>query len=177
MPQRRSYTRRRNHVKRVLLQSSTVQLNRLYTKLPTATTRVSNSSRKQASRSANSAKKATPKKSGVKRGYYTSTKTGRKERHDSSYELRRFQALDASPLVKDWTRSKAKIRYNLGAAHVYEPDILVTYHDGRVFLEETKGHIWDMRKHEKKVKMAEFWCKKRNWSYRLLFEKDLDIVE
>lgn len=88
-----------------------------------------------------------------------------------------MEALDASPLVKTWARSKAKIRYNLGSGHNYEPDLFVVYHDGRVFLEEIKGKIWDQRKHAKKVRMAEHYCRLRGWSYRILFEADLETVE
>lgn len=110
------------------------------------------------------------------RGRYTSTKTGKSERYDSGWELRRMRALDASPLVKTWTRSRSRIRYRLGKKHLYLPDLFVVYHDGRVFLEEIKGRIFDPAKHRKKVLMAEAWCRARGWSYRIIFEDGLDTV-
>lgn len=110
-------------------------------------------------------------------GIYKSLKTGETEWYESSYELRRFKALDASPLVKAWARSKARIKYRLGKRNRrYHPDIWVAYHDGRVFIEEVKGHIWNKRQYIKKKLMAECWCKRKGWTYRVLFEKDIDTV-
>lgn len=111
-------------------------------------------------------------------GIYTSVKTGLREYYESSYELRRFQALDASPLVKKWGRSKARIRYRVrGSKHRYHPDIFVVYHDGRVFIEEVKGFIFDKRAYFKKKLMAEWWCKRRGWTYRIVFQNKLEVVE
>lgn len=108
---------------------------------------------------------------------YTSTKTGRRQYYDSSYELRRFKALDNSPLVQDWGRPKTKIRYRLGKSkHNYHPDILVLYHDGRVYLEEVKGWIPNKRVFIKKKWMAEWYCRVKGWEYRVIFEKDLETV-
>jgi hypothetical protein len=78
--------------------------------------------------------------------------------------------------VKAWWRSKAKIRYRLGRLRRYHPDIFVTYHDGRVFLEEVKGRIWNKKMFLKKKAMAELWCKARGYEYRVLYEEDLEKV-
>lgn len=90
--------------------------------------------------------------------------------------MRRFKALDESPLVKYWARSKAKIRYNLGRRRRYHPDIFVVYHDGRIFIEEVKGFIFDKKVYIKKKRMAEWWCARKGYKYRVLFEKDIDTV-
>ena len=87
-----------------------------------------------------------------------------------------MQALDASPLVKTWHRSKVRIRYLLGIAHYYEPDLFVVYYDGRKFLEEIKGRIWSPNAYKQKVRMAEHYCRKKKWVYRVLFEEDIDTV-
>ena len=59
----------------------------------------------------------------------------------------------------------------------YHPDILVLYHDGRVFMEEVKGYIFNKRQFLKKKSMAEWFCKVRGWKYRVIFEGDLEKVE
>lgn len=138
----------------------------------TETNRESLSSHRQESKLGNSLVK------GYLTGIYKSKKTGNTERFESSYELRRFQALDRSALVKYWSRSQDKIRYKLGKRkRRYHPDIFVVYHDGRIFLEEVKGYIFDKRQFVKKKMMAEWTCKVRGWTYRVLFEKDLEKVE
>ncbi len=115
---------------------------------------------------------------GFLNGIYRSTKTGNLEFFESSYELRRFRALDASPLVKAWGRSKAKIRYRLGRRRKrYHPDIFVVYHDGRIFLEEVKGYVFNKRQFYKKKHMAEWLCRVRGWTYRVIYEVDLENVE
>ena len=112
-----------------------------------------------------------------KTGTYRSTKTGDFERYESSYELRRFKALDASPLVKKWGRSKERIHYRMGKKRRhYHPDIFVVYHDGRIFIEEVKGHIWDKSIYIKKKLMAEWHCRQRGWIYRVIFKGDLETV-
>jgi hypothetical protein len=45
-----------------------------------------------------------------------------------------------------------------------------------VFIEEVKGHIFDKRAFFKKKIMAQWWCKRRGWHYRVLFERDLEAV-
>ncbi len=115
---------------------------------------------------------------GFLNGIYRSTKTGSLEFYESSYELRRFRALDASPLVKTWGRSRAKIRYRLGRRKKrYHPDIFVVYHDGRIFLEEVKGYIFNRRQYLRKKIMTEGICKMRGWTYRVVFEDGLEKVE
>jgi hypothetical protein len=116
---------------------------------------------------------------GTLHGVYQSTKTGRTEYFESSYELRRFKALDASDKVKYWTKSHGlKLRYRLyGRKRRYWPDILVFYHDGRIFLEEVKGHIWRKKEFVKKKWAAQAYCGARKWKYRLIFEADLETVE
>jgi hypothetical protein len=116
-------------------------------------------------------------KKGFLNGIYTSLKTGKRETFESSYELRRFQALDNSPLVKTWGRAKLRVRYKVGSKkHLYHPDIFVIYNDGRIYLEEVKGYIFNKKVFLKKKFMAEWLCKQRGWEYRVLFEKDIDTV-
>ena len=80
--------------------------------------------------------------------------------------------------MEDWGRPKMKIRYKMGKhKHNYHPDILVKYHDGRIFLEEVKGFIFSKRAYLKKKHMATWLCEARGWTYRVLFEKDLEKVE
>lgn len=140
----------------------------------TETQRESSSSNKRASKYGSSIR------NGFQRGIYTSTKTGRTERFDSSYELRRFKALDESSIVQDWGRPKFRIRYKWKTAKrgrkLYHPDILVKYHDGRIFLEEVKGYLPNKRMFIRKNQMAKVFCKARGWEYRVVWEKDLETL-
>jgi hypothetical protein len=105
------------------------------------------------------------------------------ERFDSGYELRRFQALDSSPLVKTWTkRHGIRIAYkgrgkkgNRKIRH-YIPDILVEYHDGRIFLEEVKGYVFDVIEFARKNHAARAYCVRRRISFRLIYKDDLEEV-
>jgi hypothetical protein len=45
-----------------------------------------------------------------------------------------------------------------------------------VFIEEVKGHIFNKRVHLKKSRMARWWCRSKGWTYRILFEEDLEDV-
>ena len=113
-------------------------------------------------------------------GTYLSSKTGREETYESSYELRRFRALDASPLVLAWTKDHHRIRvaYRLfGKGHHYIPDILVEFSDGGRALEEVKGHIFGKAKFLKKRSAARAFCALRGWEYRVIFRGGLDRVE
>ena len=107
-----------------------------------------------------------------------SSKTGVIEMYGSSYELRRFKALDAAPNVKSWTkRHRVMIPYVAEyRSHWYIPDILVEMNDGKMFLEEVKGYVRDQVAFDAKNKAAEALCERRGWVFRILFEKDIDIV-
>ena len=70
-----------------------------------------------------------------------------------------------------------RIRYKMGTRkRRYHPDILVKYHDGRIFLEEVKGYIFNKRQFIKKKHMAEWLCRTRGWTYRVLYEEDLETT-
>lgn len=107
---------------------------------------------------------------------YTSTKTGNREYYESSYELRRFQALDKDPKIREWTKAHdLKLPYRLYRRRKnYIPDILVKYEDGTVFLEEVKGYIFRPREFLKKRQAAKLFCARKGWKYRTVFEKDLE---
>lgn len=100
------------------------------------------------------------------------------ERYDSSYELRRFEVLDSSPLVKTWTKKhKLKLGYkSFGSWHKYIPDILIQLTDGSKILEEIKGHIFDKRQFMKKNRAALAYCTLRGWKFRTVFLDDLERV-
>jgi hypothetical protein len=112
------------------------------------------------------------------RGNYTSTKTGRSETYDSSYELRRFIFLDGCKRIKSWTkRHKIRIKYLSGKKRrTYIPDILVEMTDGSKVLEEVKGHVFDRRNFVKKNIAARGYCLIKGMKFRIIFEKDLEVV-
>lgn len=137
------------------------------TSTDTGRRKVSTSSKKPASKSASS-----------HRGIYFSDKTRKQERYDSTYELIRFQALDLSPLVLKWTRNhRIKIPYRMGRRRRrYLPDILVHYLDGRIYLEEVKGKVWNRWEFALKNVAAMLYCYKMGYTFRIIFREQLDSV-
>ena len=119
-----------------------------------------------------------PRNKNGDQGYYLSLKTGVEEMYGSSYELRRFKALDASPLVKSWTKKhRVMIPYVAEfRSHWYVPDILVEMNDGTKFLEEVKGYVHSQVVFDAKNKAATALCERRGWKFRVLFEGDIDTV-
>ena len=70
---------------------------------------------------------------------YQSSKLGRWITGDSNYEIARFIELDNDPNVLTYTRDVEPIPYTDGQkGRGYHPDILVTYTDGRIEIEEIK---------------------------------------
>lgn len=64
-----------------------------------------------------------------------------------------------------------------GRRHRYHPDILVEYHDGRRFIEEVKGKVWDPMKFMMKNITAISYCSTRGLKYRVIFWEQLDRVD
>ena len=93
--------------------------------------------------------------------------------------MTRFRALDASPLVKTWTKDhKIKIPYRFrNKRKKYIPDIVVEYHDGRKFLEEIKGYIYQPGKFVLKNGAAKLYCQMRGWTYRIIYKDGLEKIE
>lgn len=122
----------------------------------------------------------------AKRGWYRSKKNGNRQCYESSYELRRFKALDADEKVLSWSRHHSiVIRYADGRkTRRYHPDILVTeIVDGRevMFLEEVKGYRWDRVKFGKKNAAALWFCDRRRRAgveiyFRIIEEDGLETV-
>jgi len=110
---------------------------------------------------------------------YRSSKTGLEERADSSFELRRFVALDGSDLVKAWTkRHGIVIPYRMGnKRRRYHPDILIQYHDGRRVLEEIKGFVFQPRQFSAKNFAAVRHCVMNGMGFRVVYGKDLETVD
>lgn len=111
-------------------------------------------------------------------GRYRSKKTGKTERYQSSYELRRMKYLDAHPNVKTWTKNhKIRIRYKEGKKRRrYIPDFLVELNDGKKFLEEVKGYVWNRLNFARKNLAANMWCNYRGITFRIIREEDLEVL-
>lgn len=72
-------------------------------------------------------------------GRYVSPRDQMIHYYMSGWELRRFQELDEDWDVVSWMSQPILIRYDFqGSTHRYTPDIMVTYRDGTVVLEEIK---------------------------------------
>lgn len=79
--------------------------------------------------------------SGIKRGVYTSTKTGNAFYYDSGWELERMKIYDSDTSICSWSRCKDLIPYtdNKGQQRHYNPDFVVDYGKGCIVVEEIKG--------------------------------------
>jgi len=93
-------------------------------------------------------------------GVFYSAKSGLTFRYDSALEKTWFSILEGDPAVKHFLRTPVGIPYVYqGEPHIYKPDILVEYIDGRKFLVEIKHPATvddpkNMSKHEAAAK----WC-------------------
>lgn len=124
----------------------------------------------------------------AKKGWYRSHKNLNRQRYESSYELRRFKALDEDPKVIEWNRHHLiVIKYSDGRKiRRYYPDIFVKQisSDGRevVYIEEVKGYRWDREKFGKKNAAALWFCQLRRRKgfevyFRIIEESGLETVE
>lgn len=112
------------------------------------------------------------------RGKYKSEKTGETSYYDSSYELARFKTLDETDWCVHWTKKHGiRIPYydlNLRKMRMYVPDILVTWKDGSMRLEEIKGFVTDQLNFQTKCANARAYChSKKNMMYKVMWAVDL----
>lgn len=82
-------------------------------------------------------------------------------------------------MVKKWTKKHGlRLRYKVrGRKHRYLPDILVEYHDGRKFLEEVKGKVWDHLAFGAKNLTAASYCLLHGMRFRIVFREQLELVD
>jgi len=64
----------------------------------------------------------------------------------------------------------------LGKKHRYYPDILVVYCDGRKFVEEVKGRVWNRLAFGLKNLAAVSYCASHKMKYRIIFKEQLELV-
>jgi hypothetical protein len=88
-------------------------------------------------------------------------------------------ALDASPLVRRWTRHHGIVipYYIKGRRRRYHPDIFVEYVDGMRFIEEVKGRIFNMKKFmAKNGAVLNLLMFQQGIQFRVIFEDNLEKV-
>lgn len=106
-----------------------------------------------------------------KHGNYVSVLTGNREYYRSSYELERMKQLDAQGIY--WTTKHGIIIQYVdlkGTKRRTIPDFLINTFPTKT-LEETKNYL-DLNGHHKICETLK-WCKSNNYSYKVLFKKDL----
>lgn len=118
-----------------------------------------------------------PMRNQYEQDWRTSIKTGEEMFYLSSYERRRMEHLDVDERVSTFTnRHGIRLTYELdGELHTYIPDLLVTYDDGSIVLEEVKGYVQDERVFAAKNAAAIEYCSEHGWNFRVVYEKDLAI--
>ena len=112
------------------------------------------------------------KNSNGNKGFYTSNKTNKTEFYDSELELVRMMMLDDDISVINWTKEHSIIipyEYK-GITKNYVPDFLITYTNGGVVIEETKGY--DPKAKLKKEALKKY-CKDNEFTYNWIEQNEL----
>jgi DNA primase len=108
-------------------------------------------------------------------GHWVSPRLGRAVGHDSAAELHLFELLDAADdVVESYCEQPVEIPYRMyGHRHVYVPDALVDFRDGRRLLIEVKGWLDDLAVYENVVKFeaARRYCHAKGWGFVALTER------
>lgn len=114
-----------------------------------------------------------------RKGIYESTKMGRNFKYDSGYEATVFELLDSWVEVEGFAVEPFKIPYVLdGKPHVYLPDILVSFLDGRKELWEVKPENQTALPINKaKWKAAEAACLARGWTFKVITERVINQIK
>ena len=128
-------------------------------------------------------------KSKFKRGYFTAISEkyqqpknkymNQKEfpEYRSSWELQFMKFCEASDLVKRWTVESIAIPYispKDGQVHRYFPDFAMEMQDNKRFLIEIKPSNQSNNPINKsKWEAAEEWCKRNNYTFLVVTEKEL----
>lgn len=126
-------------------------------------------------------KKKRRRKSGRKRGKYTSQKMGTVMTYRSSWELAYFQWLDSCTNVAQFFSESIKIPYvtnkRSGKTRNYIPDLFVIYTDGTKKLIEIKPKSKLLQAtNVKKFIAARQWCTDQNMEFVVLTEVDLKLL-
>lgn len=117
----------------------------------------------------------------AKRGFYTSTKTGRTHEYRSGWEARYFAHLDADPSILTWDYESLRIPYVSNTKSIrmrtYIPDLLVERSDGTKALIEIKpARKVDQAMNVKKFAAARFWCAERGMTFEVVTEVELKAL-
>lgn len=116
---------------------------------------------------------------GYKVGWFKSEKMDGLLYYMSGMELKRFQILEASDLVKNFTNKHGiKLSYvdSTGVNRKYIPDLLIEYNDETKILEEIKGRIVNQTIFEIKNRVAQQYCEENNMKYRIIYKQDIKKV-
>lgn len=95
----------------------------------------------------------------------------------SMWERRFMLYCDRSDKIIQWSSEELHIPYYFeedGKWHNYYPDFVVKTHDGRTIVVEIKPHFQrKYKKNKAKWSYAEDYCKKMNYEFKVLTEKEL----
>lgn len=111
------------------------------------------------------------------KGYYYSLKMNENFSYRSNLELKYYKVLDENKNIKKWSCETIIIPYTLnGKSHSYFPDVFIE--DTKELVEINSRMIWYLNKQKKEAKAeaARKYCKERGWTYKIVYEDDLDVV-
>lgn len=104
--------------------------------------------------------------------HWQSRKTGIWQPAGSRWELVRMSQLDDDNSVAEWTRCPFYISYNGGKT--YNPDLLVTYKDGRKVVEEIKPQRYAITpKNQAKFAAARVYLQEKNIPFVVMTEEEI----
>lgn len=115
--------------------------------------------------------------SGIRKGLYTSEKTGQQFYYDSGWELDRMKWYDSNGKIRSWSRCKDLIPYvdENGQLRHYNPDFLVSY-DTKTAVEEIKGGRFGANLSAKIQAAAKFYQEK-NLSFHIITKRQDKFIE
>lgn len=116
--------------------------------------------------------------SSIKRGIYTSTKSGEHFRYDSGWELERMKHYDSEPSVISWKRCQDIIPYfdANGQKRHHNPDFLVNYGNEKITIEEVKGALFGEASIPK-IKAAYKHYSDIGYEYIVITKRNLSFIQ
>lgn len=107
-------------------------------------------------------------------GIYQSPKSKKLNNFKSSWELRLYEFLDATPLVRSWETECVRIPYILrGKRKWYLPDILI---NGRLLIEVKPMNQIKWGINQAKFSSAKQFCKMKGWVFQVITKELMNPI-
>jgi hypothetical protein len=115
------------------------------------------------------------RKPNFRKGDFMSQKMNRAIHYRSGYECQVYEYLELWKEVLGYGGEPFEIPYSFeGKQHVYKPDLIVEFVDGKKEIWEIKpGKQTRLAQNKAKWAAAKYWCEARGWKFMVLTEKGI----